>query len=139
MGEVENSERFLHLSLFQGISHVSSQLQIKLRRSQPTDPSLGNEVPTGKHFDGNIEEASDPCVFATSFEKRRFFIFSSREPDTTEEPRDVINEKEVAEDDILKEEGEEPKNFLAKRVILRTSMGDIELELWGDIAPKAWE
>lgn len=137
---MEKTERFLHVSLFQGVSRVSSQLQIGLRREKKEAGTLlpgASDAPAGKRFAGSVEEASDPCIFATSFEKRRFFVFSRREPDTSEEPRDVINEKEVAEADLLEEEGAEPKNFLAKRVILRTTMGDIELELWKDVAPKA--
>lgn len=139
MGEVEKTERFLHVSLFQGVSRVSSQMQIGLRREKKQNSLLppSSDIPAGKRFAGSVEEASDPCVFATSFEKRRFFVFSRREPDTSEEPRDVINEKEVGEEEILEEEGVEAKNFMAKRVILRTTMGDIELELWKDVAPKA--
>ena len=91
-----------------------------------------------KRFDGGCDSESDPSIFATSFEKRRFYIFTRREPDSAAaEPRDVINEMEVAEDDILKEEGEAPKHFYAKRVVLHTTMGDIELELWEKIAPLA--
>ena len=92
-----------------------------------------------KRFDGSKDDESDPSIFATSFEKRRFYIFTRREPDAdAAEPRDVINEKEVVEDDILKEEGEAPKHFMAKRVVLHTTQGDIELELWEKIAPLAW-
>ena len=119
---------------------MSSQLQIGLKREKKESGALlgaGSSAPAGKRFAGSVEEASDPCVFATSWGKHRFFVFSRREPDTSEEPRDVINEKEVAEDDLLGEEGEEAKHFFAKRAVLRTTMGDIELELWKDVAPKA--
>ena len=93
-----------------------------------------------KRFGGSKDDESDPSIFATSFEKRRFYIFTRREPDAdAAEPRDVINEKEVVEDDILKEEGEAPKHFMAKRVVLHTTQGDIELKLWEKIAPLAWE
>ena len=33
--------------------------------------------------------------------------------------------------------GVAPKHFYAKRVVLHTTMGDIELELWEKIAPLA--
>ena len=106
----------------------------KIRKTaDPTEEDKTKE----KRFDGQKQNIPDPSLFCTSFNKRRFYIFTRNEPDTSEEPRDVINEKEVAEDDILQEEGAAPTNFLAKRVTLRTTMGDIELELWGDKAPKA--
>lgn len=108
----------------------------KVRKDQ-TDLLNEEDKTNSKRFDGKKENVPDPSLFCTSLDKRRFYIFTRHEPDTSGEPRDVINEKEVAEDDILQEEGEAPKNFMAKRVILRTTMGDIELELWANIAPKA--
>lgn len=115
------------------------KMGLKKVRKDNTD-LLKEEDKTGaKRFDGKKQNMLDPSLFCTSLDKRRFFIFTRNEPDTTEEPRDIINEKEVAEDDILQEEGEAPKKTLAQRVTLRTTMGDIELELWGDIAPKAYE
>ena len=91
-----------------------------------------------KRFDGKEEDIPDPSLFCTSFNKRRFYIFTRNEHDGSDgEPRDIINEKEVIEDDILQEEDAGPTALLAKRIALRTNAGDIEVELWADIAPKA--
>ena len=81
-----------------------------------------------KHFDGSKDDQADPTLFASSFEKRRFYLFTRREPD-------LSNKKD--RDAIIGREGQTPSKFLAKRVILRTNMGDIELELWPQIAPLA--
>lgn len=114
------------------------KIGLKKVRKDNTDLLKEEDRTNAKRFDGKKENIPDPSIFCTSFEKRRFYIFTRNEPDATgDEPRDVINEKEVAEDDILKEEGEKPTTYLAKRVVLRTTMGDIELELWGSVAPKA--
>ena len=108
----------------------------KVRKDQ--DLMKEEDQTKSKRFDGQKENVPDPSLFCTSLNKRRFYIFTRNEPDTSEEPRDVINEKEVAEDDILQEEGAAPTAYMAKRITLRTTMGDIEVELWGSIAPKAY-
>ena len=43
----------------------------------------------------------------------------------------------MTEEDIREEEGKAPKKYLAKKVVLRTTMGDIYLELWPEVAPLA--
>ena len=58
----------------------------------------GLNVRDGTAGPGNAagESAQDPTVFALSFKKRRFYLFSRREPEddsASNEPRDVINEK----------------------------------------------
>ena len=91
-----------------------------------------------KHFDGSKDDQADPTLFASSFEKRRFYLFTRREPDlSNKKDRDAIIGRDMTEDDVKKEEVQTPSKFLAKRVILRTNMGDIELELWPQIAPLA--
>ena len=93
-----------------------------------------------KHFDGSTEDQADPTIFASSFEKRRFYLFSRREPDLgSTKDRDAIIGKDMTEEDIRKEEQQAPAKFMAKRVVLRTNMGDIELELWANVAPLAVE
>ena len=93
-----------------------------------------------KHFDGSTEDQADPTIFASSFEKRRFYLFSRREPDLgSKKDRDAIIGKDMTEEDIRKEEQQAPAKFMAKRVVLRTNMGDIELELWPNVAPLAVE
>ena len=48
--------------------------------------------------EGPNGERTDPTIFATSFKKNRFFLFSRRSP---EDNRDVFNEKPTKEDQQL--------------------------------------
>lgn len=91
-----------------------------------------------KRFDGSTEDQADPTIFATSFNKRRIYLFTRREPDlSSRKDRDAIIGRDMTEEDIREEEGKAPKKYLAKKVVLRTTMGDIYLELWPEVAPLA--
>jgi peptidylprolyl isomerase domain and WD repeat-containing protein 1 len=61
LGKVENTERFEFLSLYQGKTEGS--------------------VATGTH---NVNARPDPTIFATAFNKQRFYLFSRREPEFNE-------------------------------------------------------
>ena len=44
-----------------------------------------------KRFDGSSDDQADPTLFASSFEKRRFYLFTRREPDlSSKKDRDAI-------------------------------------------------
>jgi len=72
LGKVEAGERFLALAVYQG------------------NPS--KDVTS-------YETEADPIVAATSWDKRRFFLFSRREPESSGDAggRDVLNEKPLNE------------------------------------------
>lgn len=74
LGKRENSERFLHLALY--------QVKFSRTRTAPTH-SLINTLP----FQGRPKAAGsydeptiDPAIFCTAFRRNRFYIFSRREP-----------------------------------------------------------
>ena len=89
------------------------------------------------------ESAQDPTVYALSFKKRRFYLFSRREPEddsASNEPRDVINEKPSNADAAALAggggAGAGGATFKhARGAILRTTMGDVVIRLFPDEAP----
>mmetsp|Transcript_21447 Transcript_21447/g.27271 ORF Transcript_21447/g.27271 Transcript_21447/m.27271 type:complete len:607 (-) Transcript_21447:39-1859(-) len=114
IGLVENTERFLQLSLYQG-KNIGSVATVD--------------------FDVNATE--DPTLICTAYKKHRFYLFSRREPDESETShRDVFNEKPT-EDEQTAVKTASAK--LANSAIMRTTMGDIHLKLFPDQCPKTVE
>jgi peptidylprolyl isomerase domain and WD repeat-containing protein 1 len=129
VGRSEDDDRFLALALYQGKPKVD--VQYLLSQGHKTDQM-------------HIEPTADPPIYASSFRKKRFYCFSTREPSSIEE-RDVFNEApSAAELQVAagKKEKEQTKKRHAtqdKVVILRTSMGDIFLKLFAEDCPRTVE
>ena len=68
VGKVENTERFERIALFQG--SVVKRAGAIARLPGGAD---------GKHAEG------DPSFVATAYQRQRFYLFSKREPEDTEE------------------------------------------------------
>ncbi|KAF7730577.1 Peptidyl-prolyl cis-trans isomerase cyp15 [Apophysomyces ossiformis] len=86
-------------------------------------------------------EALDPTLFCTAFKRNRFFLFTRREPyedDSKKGDRDVFNEKPSREEQTVAAT-QERKQILGTHAILRTTCGDIHIQLFPDVAPKAVE
>jgi len=85
----------------------------------------------------NKEAVADPTLFCTAYKKNRFFLFTSREPESGDNAanRDVFNEKPSREEQLAAQ----PVKKLATTAIIRTSYGDIFLKLFPEYAPKAVE
>lgn len=87
------------------------------------------------------QQTRDPSLFATSYKKQRFYIFTRREPadDVGDQAqhRDIFNEKPSKED--IEVHQEMMKHALPKEAIIHTSFGDIYVRLFGDLCPKAVE
>ena len=79
---------------------------------------------------------SDPIVLATAFKRSRFFVLSRRPP---AEQRDAMNER-PSKDEQSKAGGKnrQPRQ-LPRHAVIRTTLGDIRLELLPEIAPLAVE
>merc|ERR1711934_1229348 len=126
LGAIENSERFLHVGLFQGAAEVDSQLLLT------TDKDANK-----KHVTAEQQEV-DPIVFCSSFNKHRFFLFSNREPtDDDEDPRDVFNEKPAKDEQVF--EADAGDSVLGKNAVIRTNYGDIHINLFGEHCPRTVE
>eukprot|EP01127_Copromyxa_protea_P004695 TRINITY_DN14521_c0_g1_i1.p1 TRINITY_DN14521_c0_g1~~TRINITY_DN14521_c0_g1_i1.p1 ORF type:complete len:652 (-),score=148.48 TRINITY_DN14521_c0_g1_i1:43-1998(-) len=120
-GKVENTERFLHLSLYQGRTEGS--------------------ISTGTL---NTKATPDPTFFATAYNKPRFYLFTRDEPSDHDGAdysmgRDVFNER-PQEDDIKMAPGRQAKQQTrGKSAIIHTTKGDIHVTLFGDKCPKTVE
>jgi len=75
IGKHESTERFLKLALYQGKAMKNTSNQASL---------LGTTA--------NKKEG-DPTLFCTSFKKNKFYIFSRREPEESEEKGHGINSR----------------------------------------------
>lgn len=94
----------------------------------------------------NQEVTRDPTLFCSAFKRSRFYMFSRIEPeaDSKAADRDVFNEKPTREEAtvaaVSAASGQGSKqNALATSATLHTTAGDIHLELFPKVAPKAVE
>jgi len=115
LGKVEQTERFLGISLFQG----------KPMRKQV---EAGQAVVEGENDSG---EMMDPLAVCTAYKKQRFYIFSTREPPetTADHGRDIFNEKPTKEDAAVAA-SIRTENPLGKQATIHTTMGDIVVKLF---------
>uniref|UniRef100_K3W5S2 peptidylprolyl isomerase n=1 Tax=Globisporangium ultimum (strain ATCC 200006 / CBS 805.95 / DAOM BR144) TaxID=431595 RepID=K3W5S2_GLOUD len=142
LGKVENSDRFLRMTLFQGKPKVNSQLEKHLKNS-----ASGRKQDAAMVMSDDTErnETIDPTLFVTSFKKNRFFLFTAREPEDDDDDagphgsgRDVFNEKPTTEEAQVVSETASSK-VLGETAILHTTMGDITIKLFGKECPKSVE
>jgi len=132
LGKVENTERFLHIALFQGTPREVGTSE---------EAIMGANIIQAKSTAIANKNKEDPCVFACAFKKNRFFWFSKREPldegskgaQTT--GRDIFNEKPLK--DMHKIVAN--KVSIGNIVIMHTTMGDIHFELFPEECPKSCE
>ncbi|GMF16486.1 unnamed protein product [Phytophthora lilii] len=140
LGKVENSDRFLRLSLFQGKPKVNTQFEKHLKAAS----GLKHEAEVMSDS-ANERDTIDPTLFCTSFKRNRFFLFSSREPEEDEGEdggagtgRDVFNEKPTLEEAQVATESSTAK-VLGETAVIHTTMGDITLKLFGKECSKTVE
>lgn len=131
LGKVENTDRFLCLSLFQG---VPSAIGAAMAAQMGAGTIMAKEAAIAS----NVE---DPCVFACAFKKSRFYWFSKREPEedsaATGLGRDVFNEKPVK--DSQKMVAQVKGADVGVTVIMHTTMGDMTFTLFPEECPKTIE
>lgn len=72
LGQVE-SERFTRVAMYQGVP--------KGRKKARSDFGMGKAV--------SKAEVSDPTIIATGLGRSRFYLFSNREPEDTDDPTQV--------------------------------------------------
>lgn len=116
------AQRFVGLAMFQG-SAQRKAMTLEMAASQ--NPAL-------------IRESSvEAFVACTAFRKNRFYLFTKDAPAAATPDRDVLNERSA------QDESGAAKTARMKRLpagaILRTTLGDIHMELFGDQAPLAVE
>lgn len=130
IGKDETNFRPLCISLFQGLVF---------------------EKTIRKYTIDSIESGhSDPTLYCSAFKKNRFYCFSQRnfEEDSTEgengellKDRDVYNEKPTREEAIaaIEMEQQQRQKDVYENATIHTTMGDIHLKLFPQLAPKACE
>lgn len=88
-----------------------------------------------------LEEAEqrDPMLVSTGYAKVRFYMFT-KETEISKQTRDVQNERpRQADTDVLKKGKAAVDEPRGSGAILHTSLGDIQLRLFPDVAPKTVE
>ncbi|GMH47899.1 hypothetical protein TL16_g00176 [Triparma laevis f. inornata] len=86
------------------------------------------------------EVDNDPLIVASAFEKKRFYAFSKfGHMNDDLESRDVFNEPPDAEDMLINSAAAAANSTMGSSAILRTSMGDIHVKLFGAEAPRTIE
>ena len=132
LGQVENTERFSHVALYQGTPQ-SEASKAKLTAAIRSGGLKGMQSP-------------DPTLFSCAYKKDRFYLFTTREPEDCDDPalgRDVFNEKPVV-DEFLPPGPEhrgqgKGETSLATEASIHTTYGDIKVELYPDQCPKTVE
>lgn len=160
LGKDEVGERFLSVAVYQGVPRVDTQFLLSRAGAVATATSATSQVNTSNLLSGggssegassssgismtkttqqNADASSmqDPMFVCTSFNKRRFYCFSTRNPDESVEPRDVLNEVPTEEERQAISRPVEKK--LPSEVVLRTSKGDITIKLFGHECPRTVE
>lgn len=79
----------------------------------------------------------DPILFATSYQKNRFYLFASHS--TAGSERDAFNEKPTTSDDLDTQQESSRIVLTGSAATLHTSAGDIKVKLFATQAPKAVE
>jgi len=108
--------------------------------SQMMQSRMGDKPKTRAEMDDALVKA-DPLIVATAFKKERLYLFSGREPpaddgDDGVSGRDVFNERPTAAQ--LAVEATQ-STVLGKDAVIRTSLGDIHIKLFGTECPKTVE
>ena len=113
-------------------------MQLELARNQ----AAGKAASTVAEMTAD-EEGGDPTLVCTAFKKKRFYLFTRREPDETAAAdglegggRDVFNEKPTADELVMRAE---QSVQLGSEAVLRTTLGDIKIRLFGAECPRSVE
>lgn len=120
IGKVENTERFLAISLYQG-------------------RAVGS-IDTG---DVRHDAQYDPTLICAAWKKNRFYLFTRREPQEPNEEdllntgRDVFNERPPKDEQTI---AAKPAGHpLGSTAVIHTTLGDIHISLFAKECPKTVE
>ena len=133
----EDSLRPLQLALYQGVPAKKRKNINTLEMAASSNPALEGE-----------SEFYDPTLIFTAYRKNRFYLVSKREPLVDSEignfvDRDVLNEKPTGHSGTSAKGASDAaaKNIKSNqpKAILRTSKGDISVQLTRNETPKTVE
>lgn len=117
--------RFLNVAIYQGAPAKKGVTTLAMAAS--ANPLLQEKG------------ARDPHLFATAYNRSRFYIFTRSAEEGKAGDRDVFNERPTREDQAMVVAPVEKKRAAATDVTLHTTMGDIHIKLFPQYAPKTVE
>jgi peptidylprolyl isomerase domain and WD repeat-containing protein 1 len=145
IGQADASQwRFISLCLAPGDAKMDQQ--ILLARNASTKTSAGIEAAANEDQATVIK--SDALVIALAHDKRRFYVFSHVDPvldpdapDDIVARRDIWNEAPTVDDRLYHSDvhSKADSSKTANKAILRTTMGDIHIQLFASQVPKTIE
>ncbi|CRG91345.1 peptidylprolyl isomerase domain and WD repeat-containing protein 1 [Talaromyces islandicus] len=115
--------RALSLALYQGQPQKKGVVTVSMAAS--SNPLLQEA------------EERDPILVATGFGKVRFYMFTN-ETDISKSTRDIQNEK-PRESDLAQQDSKQRQAQSGTSAVLHTTLGDIHLRLFPQVAPLAVE
>lgn len=141
-----SSLRFLSVCLCSGDAKVNAQME--LMRSGGSSAAMAHKT---DEDDDDAALNNDPLIITNAFQKKRLYVFSNRDPLQTKEEEDkditsqvqitrnIINEPPDVEDiwsanaalALMMSSSTQKKQFIGKEAILRTTLGDIHIRLFG--------
>ncbi|GAX12988.1 peptidylprolyl isomerase domain and WD repeat-containing protein 1 [Fistulifera solaris] len=143
IGKIDASQlRFLSICLAPGNANFDRQLL--LARGEGSNQAISEEKEAG-------EKLGDALLLTTAYNQRRVYVFSHVDPvsdnstdqDETIQQRDVWNEMPVGDDALYHHGGGKSKQQDASqsvsRAVIRTTLGDIHIELFSKQVPKTIE
>lgn len=131
--------RFIGVCLTGSDAKVNRQIQLARASSTRTSAGAAEDSEKGK--------PSDALLVAIAYNKRRLFVFSHIDPvemddEGTEDVlarRDVWNETPWVQDQMYTQRAAADSSKSTSKAILRTTMGDIHIQLFGSQVPKTIE
>lgn len=148
LGQIENTERFMGIALFQGVPKANAQYALAQAAGKDAAVPIMSEQKEKAEGEGKGSGPAsrlDPTIVACAYKRNRFYLFSRREPadltDLKSEGRDVFNEPPSKEDLAVAAEASAAmqRAKLGSEAVVHTTMGDIFIKLMPDLAPKAVE
>ena len=125
LGAVESGERFLAMSLYQGVPNDDHQLRRALLGAADTSTNKERQ---------NKGVAVEPTIVCAAFKSKRFYLFTNNEPGGSES-RDVFNEKPSSQEQAI-QAALAQQQLCASEAAIRTTLGDIHVKLFGPECPR---
>jgi peptidylprolyl isomerase domain and WD repeat-containing protein 1 len=153
LGQLESTERFLCVALYQGVPTISSQMALARGSISMSAPVSGAGAGAGAGGSGASSAsgpggvtagAVDPTIVCCAFKRQRFFLFTRRDPAQDEgaaDARDAQNEPPSARDIAVAAAtaAAQKRAKLGSSAIIHTGKGDITVSLFPDATPVAVE
>ncbi|KAG5440266.1 hypothetical protein PCANB_001836 [Pneumocystis canis] len=119
----DESLRFTNLSLYQGMPRKTKRTTLAMIASE--NPLVAESK--------NI----DPILFCSAYKKPRFFMFTRYSENDSMSDRDVLNEKPIRDNSVNIETS--LMTSTGTSAVIHTTLGDICIRLFPEVAPKAVE